>query len=143
MAGQAGRSGGPRPNSGPKPKAEKYESPRLAAEAKIIGRLQDIVDAEIELALGVTVQEIDRKTGQEIVYTRPPDHRACAYLIDRVCGAPKEAIEVKDVTDPANRPGIPNGMVGVMADVIMEVIARKKAKPTAPAEEGQGDAVDQ
>lgn len=53
-----------------------------------------------ELGNGVAVQEID-KDGSINVYTRPPDYKALAYLIDRIMGRPTER---KEISGPDNGP---------------------------------------
>lgn len=86
--------GGARPGAGRKTKAEKFAGPVAAAEQIIVDQLPAIVHAQIDLALGATVQEVDRETGGLIVYTRPPDARAGQYLIDRILGKPTQRTEL-------------------------------------------------
>jgi len=90
----AGTNGGARPGSGRKAKADKFAGTIARAERKIADRLPSIIDNMFELADGVTVQETDQD-GSVRVYTRPPDYKACAYLIDRILGKTKEHKEVQ------------------------------------------------
>lgn len=90
----AGPNGGARPGAGRKAKAEKFAGSISRAERKIADRLPTIIDRMFDLADGVTVQEVDEDGGIR-VYTRPPDYKACAYLIDRILGKTKERKEVQ------------------------------------------------
>lgn len=85
--------GGKRAGAGRKPKAEKYERPINRAEKQIVDRLPEIVQAQIDLALGVTVHEVDDDSGGVNIYQKPPDHKAGAYLIDRILGKPTTKVE--------------------------------------------------
>jgi hypothetical protein len=85
--------GGARPNSGRKPKAEKYKPAINRAEKKIVDKLPSIVDSMIELAEGVKVEEYSIVDDKMVVYQRPPDRAACQYLIDRILGKPTEKHE--------------------------------------------------
>lgn len=85
MAGKPGRSGR-------KPKAVQNARPIALAEKQIGDRLPLLIDKLFELAEGVTVQERD-STGKTRVYERPPDFKAASYLVDRVMGKPKQAVE--------------------------------------------------
>lgn len=94
--------GGTRPGAGRKRKAEKFAGTIARVETEIARRLMSgkdglpgVVDAMLELALGVAVQETDRETGEVNVYERPPDYKAAAYLIDRILGKPTERRELK------------------------------------------------
>jgi hypothetical protein len=89
-----GPVGGQRPGAGRPKTRTKYAGAVRAAERQITARLPQVVDAEIELALGVTVQETDAESGRVRVYTKPPDHRAASYLIDRILGKPTERQEL-------------------------------------------------
>lgn len=91
--------GGARPGAGRKSKAQKFATEIAAAERQITDRLPDIVAAQIDLALGMTVQEVDPKTGGLKVYTRPPDAKAGQYLIDRIAGKPTQRIEAEIETE--------------------------------------------
>jgi hypothetical protein len=86
--------GGARPGAGRKPTREKYASKIAAAEKKIADRLPGIVDSLLELAGGVTVQEIGLD-GEARVYTQKPDFKAASYLMDRIMGKPVTAIEAE------------------------------------------------
>jgi hypothetical protein len=74
---------------------EKHVAPVRAAEKKIVDRLPEIVDAQIGLALGIQVQQIDRDTGAEIVYSVPPDGKAGQYLMNRILGLPTAKVDVE------------------------------------------------
>lgn len=67
--------GGRRPGAGRPPKRERNQQPVLEAEAKITGWLPDLVDRMFALA-------------------EAGDYRATAYLIDRILGKPRQAVEV-------------------------------------------------
>ena len=88
-------SGGKREGAGRKPTREKYAGKVAAAEKKIADRLPDIVDAALDLALGVVVQEKDEETGEERIYTKPGCYRSQQYLLNRILGTPTQ---VQDVT---------------------------------------------
>lgn len=88
-----GQNGGARPGAGRKPKDEKFKLPIAKAEKRIADRLPSLIDRALELADGVTVQEVD-KDGGIVVYTKPPDLKAIIYLVDRVMGKPTERQEV-------------------------------------------------
>lgn len=94
MADGRSKNGGSRSGAGRKSRAEKYERPINRAEKRIVDRLPELIDAQFDLALGVTVQDVDRETGGTIVYTRPPDSKAGQYLIDRIMGKPTQHQEV-------------------------------------------------
>lgn len=84
--------GGARPGAGRKPKAERFAGPVAEAEQRIADRLPELIDNLFVLAAGVRVQEADKDGGVDI-YTEPPDRRANEYLIDRVLGKPRQAVE--------------------------------------------------
>lgn len=88
-----GQNGGARPGAGRKPKDEKFKLPIAKAEKRIADRLPLLIDRALELADGVTVQEVD-KDGGVAVYTKPPDLKAIIYLVDRIMGKPTERQEV-------------------------------------------------
>lgn len=93
MADGRVNNGGARPNSGPKPKAEKFESAIAAADLRISENLVRYIENLERLADGVTVSETDRE-GKEHIYTRAPDRQANEYLINRIMGKPTERKEV-------------------------------------------------
>lgn len=88
---QKGQSGNPK---GRPAKADKFARPVARAEKQIVDALPQIVDAQIALALGVMVQEVDKESGALIVYQRPPDAKAGQYLIDRILGKTTERHEI-------------------------------------------------
>lgn len=85
-------NGGFRPGSGRKPNAQKFAGIIEKAKKRIGDRLPEVIDKMFELAEGVTVQEIDPKTGDARIYTTPPDYRAVSYLIDRIMGKPTQPV---------------------------------------------------
>jgi len=87
---QPGQSGNPK---GRPKKSEKHAGAVAKAEKQIADRLPMLIGKMLELAEGVTVQEID-KEGNETIYTRPPDRQAAEYLINRIMGKPTERQEV-------------------------------------------------
>ena len=113
MAGKPGRSGGARPNTGPKPKSERFKTAIQRTEKRIADRLPDIADSMLDLALGVTVEEVGLD-GEKRVYTRPPDYRAGSYLMDRMMGKPMQSSEV-DVT--SNGETINTGLEGALLNI--------------------------
>ncbi len=86
MKFQPGQSGNP--NGRPR-KVDKFAG-------QIADHLPQIIAAQLQLALGVTVQEVDEDTGGVMIYAKPPDHKAGAYLIDRILGKPTSSLEVSD-----------------------------------------------
>jgi len=69
-------------------KADKYKRPIAAAEQMIVARLPEIVAAQIQLALGVLVEETNIVTGDKQEYQQAPDAKVGQYLIDRIMGKP-------------------------------------------------------
>lgn len=92
-------TGGARPGAGRKPKEEKHATAISEAEQKIVDKLPLIVNAMTELALGVTVQEVDEDTGGVNVYTKKPEFKAGQYLMDRIMGKPVLKIKDEDAED--------------------------------------------
>lgn len=86
--------GGPRTGAGRKPKADKYARDINAAEKKIRDKLPDIVDAQIALALGVVVKEMNPITLEDQYYTTLPDKAAGQYLMNRIMGSPIQKQEI-------------------------------------------------
>lgn len=84
-----GHAGGP----GRPKKADKHAGAVARAEKKIAENLPQLIDNMLELAAGVTVQEVDKESGLT-VYTKPPDRQANEYLINRIMGKPTERQEV-------------------------------------------------
>lgn len=84
----AGTHGGARPGAGRKPAWITHAGPVAEALKKIADRLPDIVDAQLDLALGALVHEVDKESGETNVYTQPPDRAAGQYLLNRVMGKP-------------------------------------------------------
>jgi hypothetical protein len=74
--------------------AEQFARPIATANKLIANKLPDLVTKMLELASGVVVQEIDPKTGEERIYTQPPDRKACEYLLNRIMGRPIQPQEV-------------------------------------------------
>ncbi len=87
-----GPNGGARPGAGRKRKRDKNGTAIEQAERRIRDRLPEVIDAMFDLALGVTVEEVDDAGGVR-VYRRPPNQKAAAYLIDRIMGKPTERQE--------------------------------------------------
>jgi len=106
------QNGGKRPGAGRKRKTDVHGTAIVRAEKQIRDRLPEIIDRMLELANGVTVQETD-KDGNENIYTRPPDYKAAAYLIDRIMGKPTER---KEISGPDNGP-IEFNYGGTLADL--------------------------
>lgn len=89
------------PKRGPgRPRTREKHAPAVrVAEKKIVDRLPEIVDAQIRLALGVMVEDVNIVTGDLTVYREPPDGKAGQYLINRILGLPKAKVDLNvDVT---------------------------------------------
>ncbi len=91
MPFRKGQSGNP---AGRPRKTEKFARPIARAEKQIVDKLPEIIAAQLELALGVKVEELSATTGEPTVYQRPPDRAAAQYLIDRILGKPTERQEL-------------------------------------------------
>jgi hypothetical protein len=87
-------SGGKREGAGRPRVREQHAAPVRAAEKKIVDRLPEIVDAQIELALGVMVEEVSPTTGALTIYRQPPDGKAGQYLINRILGLPQAKVNL-------------------------------------------------
>lgn len=114
---QPGQSGNP---AGRPRKAEKYAGAIAAAEDRIADRLPEIIDAQLQLALGgyeqveeqyapagtvtigggeyLTLVYPDRKPDELVLVRRSvsvaaPDRAAGQYLIDRILGKPVAAVD--------------------------------------------------
>ena len=85
--------GGARPGAGRPRKRDVHGTAIVRAEKQIRDRLPERIDRMLVLAVGITVQEVD-KDGAAVVFTRPPDYKAAAYLIDRIMGKPTERTEI-------------------------------------------------
>jgi len=92
--------GGARPGAGRPRTKDVYAADIRAAEQKIKDRLPEIVDAQIELALGVRVEEVDPKTGHAFVYKKPPDHKAGEALMNRIMGKVTDQVDVTSDGEP-------------------------------------------
>jgi len=88
----AGQNGGARPGAGRKKTSDRNAGAVVKAEKKIRDRLPEVIDALFELAIGVTVEEVDGE-GARTVYTKAPDAKAAIYLTDRIMGKPTERTE--------------------------------------------------
>jgi 3-deoxy-D-arabino-heptulosonate 7-phosphate (DAHP) synthase class II len=91
MAFTKGQSGNPK---GRPRKSEQFAGQVAKAEKQIADRLPQLIQNMMTLADGVTVQEVDPKSGGVLVYSKPPDFKANEYLINRVMGKPTERTEV-------------------------------------------------
>lgn len=91
-------NGGARPGAGRPRTRDKHAGAVRASEKKIVDRLPEIVDAQIGLALGIQVQEVDKQTGAEIVYSVPPDAKAGQYLMNRILGMPVAKVDTNGET---------------------------------------------
>jgi hypothetical protein len=100
----AGKNGGARPGSGRKKTSDRNAGAVVKAEKQIRDRLPAVIDALLELALGVTVEETTDEVSEDgtpkvKVYRKPPDAKSAIYLTDRVMGKPTERVELDaDVT---------------------------------------------
>ncbi len=74
-------------------KTDKYGGHIAQIEDMIADRLPSLVENLLELADGVTVQEVTAEGGVR-VYTRPPDRQANEFLINRILGKPTERREL-------------------------------------------------
>ena len=55
-------------------------------ESYIIKHLPDFIGKLEELAMGITIQKVDGRTGEINIYTRPPDRQALEFLIEHGLG---------------------------------------------------------
>jgi hypothetical protein len=85
-----GQSGNP---AGRPAKAEKFAGAIAKAEARIAKNLVRYIENMEALADGIYQEEMTIE-GARIVYQRPPDRQANAYLIDRIMGKPTERKEI-------------------------------------------------
>ncbi len=83
-----GQSGNPigRPRS-----ADKNAGAVAKAEKQIRDRLPWLIEQQFSLAEGVFIEE--RTNDGRLIYQKPPDYKALAYLIDRIMGKPTERQE--------------------------------------------------
>lgn len=88
-------AGGKREGAGRPRVRDKHAGAVRAAEKKIVDRLPEIVDGQIELALGVMVEDVNPVTGHVGVYRTPPDSKAGQYLINRILGLPTAKIDME------------------------------------------------
>jgi hypothetical protein len=111
-------TGGPRPGAGRPSKAVKFAGTIARAERQIADRLPQIIDRMLELADGVTVSETGRD-GEVRIYTRPPDFKAAAYLIDRIAGKPGPAADSSESPGGLHvhlAPGAPPDLSGLSVE---------------------------
>jgi hypothetical protein len=118
MPFQKGQSGN---KHGRPRKAEKFARPIARAEKQIVDKLPTLLARMLELADGVTVQEVE-KDGVRI-YTRAPDRAALEYLVNRVMGKPTERQELT---------GANGGLLALAREVIIEVPADESVDTTDP-----------
>jgi hypothetical protein len=79
--------------------AERYGGHIRRCEDLIADRLPKVLDSLFALADGVTVAEATEQG--ERIYRKPPDRRACEYLVNRILGRPVEQVEHSGVGEPA------------------------------------------
>ena len=97
IPGQVG-GGGARVGAGRKPKSERFAVAINRAEKNIADKLPSLIGSLLELARGVSVEEID-KDGNAHVFTRPPDFKAASYLVDRIMGKPTTVVDAEIMLD--------------------------------------------
>lgn len=85
------------------------------AEARIRARLPQIIDAMMDAAMGLWVQDGER------VYQRPPDVKAGMYLIDRAIGRVPDTVRYELVERTAREIAEREGLD--VADLIREAQA--------------------
>lgn len=85
-----GQSGNP---SGRPAKADKFAGQIAKAEGRIAKNLVRYIENMEALADGIFEEQMTVE-GVKIVYQRPPDRQANAYLIDRIMGKPTERKEL-------------------------------------------------
>lgn len=87
--------GGARKGAGRKRSSvrELLDAAAVAAERQITDHMPKLIANMLELADGVMVQDVDRKTGAAVVFQTPPDRAANEYLINRVMGKPTDKTE--------------------------------------------------
>ena len=79
------------------------QRPIRNAKLKMARALDEVTDALIMLAKGVTVQTINSKTGETKVFDLPPDVKAINTIFDRVMG---RSVEFKEVSSNATNTNI-------------------------------------
>lgn len=92
--------GGPRPGSGRPRSTVVHESAVRKAETKIRDRLPWLVDSLFAEAEGIWVEEIMPDGETRTVYKTPPNLKSIIYLVDRVMGKPKQAVDVTSDGEP-------------------------------------------
>jgi hypothetical protein len=118
---QQGWSGGPgRPRN-----ADKHAGAIAEAVQWIADKLPDLLEKQWELAMGVEVKEVDKKSGKERIYTTIPDRAAGQYLLDRVMGKPTERQEL------SGPDGDPIELSGPVLDQAALELAAWRAQQTA------------
>ncbi len=88
-----GKNGGSRRGAGRKKGSVNKEKREVIDIINQYGGLEERVQKLRELANGVKL--LKKEDDGVIIYEKPPDTQANIYLIDRVCGKPKQAIDVK------------------------------------------------
>lgn len=96
----AGQNGGARPGAGRPKTAEVHETAVRAAEGKIRDRLPWLVDSLFAEAEGIWVEEIMLDGETRTVYKTPPNLKSIIYLVDRVMGKPKQAVDLTSDGQP-------------------------------------------
>ncbi len=86
--------GGKQPGAGRPKGAVNKEKKEVADIIEKYGGLEERIERLRELSNGILVKETG-KDGEAKVYLKAPDTQANIYLIDRVCGKPKQAVDMK------------------------------------------------
>ena len=96
--------GGARPGSGRK-KGSKTLATIEASKAReyvinrVVAELEPILDAQIEVAQGIWIEECDKDGRRIRVYKKAPDHNVGRYLMDQTIGRATETVKMtEDIT---------------------------------------------
>jgi len=89
-------AGGARVGAGRPKKSEKYAGAVAKAEKRLADKLPQVADALLELALGVVVEELDKDSGERLVFAKAPDRAACEAVLNRIMGKPTERLEAQN-----------------------------------------------
>lgn len=127
--------GGARDGAGRPPKAVHYSRQIAASEKKIAANLNKITEAMIQLAVGVWVEETDKKTGEPRIYQRAPNFKAGMDLMNRIMGRPREEAE-----EPEAEPEPPSHDFALLSKQELDALKTllEKATPSPDASGGSG-----
>jgi hypothetical protein len=96
LAKDGSRRGGARPGSGrkPGPTTLVVRDFHQVARDQVGPCLPILLDALIEMAVGIKIKDVGPDGKETEYYSVPPDRQACEYLINRLLGKPTEKSEI-------------------------------------------------